>query len=333
MYNNETPPPTIGRYTWTSYDYNEDRYKVRIFGLSLTDKAYNSFASFKDSNIILGGPNQDKITPWACEVKTSKGKPVTKNGNAVKYPYNGLRCSGFVSWALLNGRFYLSDWNTVLFAKSSSCTDSKGNKMRNFRCKDLVNDTKQNAKGKLYHWSNANGQHFSAFAKFNQLKEEDFVPIKDLKGSSIKDTNFKAGDLLWHNKYKCPLVNDACPVKCEIDETTCDAGGGHVAMVLGISRNDDESVKNVYVAEAKGPAGNHLTAFTLKEPYNSKDKYELRRYWRRQCNVKDDNGKKYCEYKDTRLIKMDRVYNYAHTKNPTTVKEDLNTYKYTELWF
>ena len=316
MYNNETPPPTIGRYTWTSYDYNEDRYKVRIFGLSLTDKAYNSFASFKDSNIILGGPNQDIITPWACEVKTSKGKPVTKNGNAVKYPYNGLRCSGFVSWALLNGRFYLGDWNTVLFAKSSSCTNSKGNNIRNFHCKDIVNDTKLNTKGKLYHWSNANGQHFSAFAKFNQLKEEDFLPIEKLKGSSIKDTNFKAGDLLWNHHYTCPLVKGKCPD----DETNCSVGGGHVAMVLGISRNDDKSVKYVYVAEAKGRAGNHLTAYTLNG---------LKNHWKKNPKVKDGQ----CEYKDTRLIKMDRVYNYAHTKNPTTVKEDLNTYKYTELWF
>ena len=88
-------------------------------------------------------------------------------------------------------------------------------------------------------------------------------------------------------------------------------------MILGISRNTDGSVKYVYVAEANH-AGNELTAYTLEG---------LKKHWKRI--TADENG--ICKF--SRLIQMDRVYNYAHTKNPTTVKEDLNTYKYTELWF
>ena len=91
-------------------------------------------------------------------------------------------------------------------------------------------------------------------------------------------------------------------------------------MILGISRNEDKTIKYVYVAEAIGKNGNYLDAYTIDA---------LKKRWKNSGTQTESCT----SYKDTRLIKMDNVYNYAHNKNPDKVKEDLNTYKYTELWF
>ena len=310
MYNNESVPPTIGRYSWTSYDYNEDRNKVRIFGFNLIPKAYNSFSSFKDSNVIL---KDSAITPWGCEAKTTSGGVVKSGDTVVENPYNGLRCSGFVAWSMMNGRYYLGDWNTILFARNGTCKDTKGNYLRNYQCEELVYDKQKDKNGKKYHWSNANGKHFALYSKLNQLKEEDFVPISSLTERS----EFKAGDLLWYGSYSCPYTNNTC----QTGNNQCSKGSGHVAMILGISRNSDKTIKYVYVAEATGKAGNHLAAYSISA---LKDKWK---------STKTKKSSTTCTYKDTRLIKLDSVYNYYHTKNPDKVKEDLNTYKYTELWF
>jgi hypothetical protein len=91
-------------------------------------------------------------------------------------------------------------------------------------------------------------------------------------------------------------------------------------MVLGISRNADKTIKYVYVAEATGVNGNRLKAYSISA---------LKKAWKSKTEASGTQ----CTYKDTRLIKMDNVYNYFHTKSPDKVKEDLNTYQYTELWF
>ncbi len=309
MFDSEPVPTTVARYTWTSYDYNKDRNKVRIFGLNLTEKAYNSFTSFEDSNVILGG-SKGKITPWGCKVTSyvKDGEAVKSGEKTVKNPFNGLRCSGFVSWAMMNGRFYLSDWVTALFGRNGQCKDGD-NLLRNFRCEDNVYDTN----GK--HLCNANGKHFAVFSKLNELKEEDFVHVSDLTTNS----DIKAGDLLLYGKYKCKKTADGCSKKAN----DCTGGGGHVAMILGISRKDDGAIKYVYVAEATGSSGNHLRTYSIKSLNASDSKWH---------STMTENSKS-CTYKDARLIKMDNVYNYYHTKNPDKVKEDLNSYKYSELWF
>ncbi len=300
---------TIGRYTMSTYDAAKDtadyKKRVRIFGLNLTDKAYNSFSTFTDDHVIMGGEGQDKVTPWGCEVKNTKGEDTGRNG---------LRCSGFVSWALRNGRFYMNDWGTVLLAQTNAnfadyyqCKDSKGKYQRMFRCKERVNNNKSTGA------SNPNGRYESAFSKFNALKESDFVDISTLTNKS----DFKAGDLLWSSTYKGCKYSSSLK-HCDIN--TCSSGGGHVAMILGISRNADKTIKYVYVAEAIGVNGNYLNAYTIDA---------LKKRWANSGTQKESCT----SYKDTRLIKMDNVYNYAHNKNPDKVKEDLNTYKYTELWF
>ena len=304
-------PVTVGQYTMASYnaaaDTAEYKNKIRIFGLNLSDKAYNSFSKFDDSHVILGGKGQESITPWGCEVKNKKGEDTGRNG---------LRCSGFVSWALRNGRFYMNDWGTIFLAQTNKdftklyrCKDSKGKYQRVFRCKDLVYSNGNSDA------SNPNGIYENAYNKFNALKESDFVEISTLTNKS----DIKAGDLLWLTIYKgCKYNSDL--KHCDINTCT-GTGGGHVAMILGISRKKDKTIDKVYVAEATGINGNHLTEYTIEELKTSK--------WAGSGTQKSSCT----SYTDTRLIKMDRVYNYAHNKNPDKVKEDLNTYKDTELWF
>ena len=303
MYDNVAA--TIGRYTMSTYaaakDSDEYKAKVRIFGLSLLDYAYNSFTSFTDSHIIMGAKGQDKVVPWGCHV-TIKGEDKGANG---------LRCSGYVNWAMRNGRFYLGDWGTVLFAKNGSCKNAKGNYLRNFKCKDLVYKNKNAGS------SNPNGQFESAHAKLSQLEEKDFIKVKDLTEKS----KFMAGDLLWKGVYNCKVSNN----QCQIDGNDCRDGSGHVAMILGISRKDDGNIKYVYVAEATGENGNRLKAYSIEG---------LKKVWVNKTNTKANKKEGYpCSYTDSRLIKMDNVYNYHHNKTPDKVREDLNTYKYTELWF
>ncbi|MBO5752201.1 MAG: hypothetical protein J6S69_00735 [Proteobacteria bacterium] len=305
-----TVPMTVGRYTMASYNAasDKDTYKAqeRIFGLNLTNKAYNSFSSFTDNTVIMGGKNQDTVVPWGCQLKNKKGAEIGANG---------LRCSGFVSWAMRNGRFYLGDWGSVIFAKASTCLDANKKYQRNFRCKDYVNNVSTpNHKDA----ANPNNKYESVYEKLSQLNESDFVKISALTETS----QFKAGDLLWYGNYKCPKDSSGgCNVgDKDVDNKKCTGGSGHVAMVLGISRNADKTIKYVYVAEATGVNGNRLKAYSISS---------LKKAWKSKTEASGTQ----CTYKDTRLIKMDNVYNYYHTKSPDKVKEDLNTYQYTELWF
>ena len=152
------------------------------------------------------------------------------------------------------------------------------------------------------------------------LKDEDFIKVSDLTVNS----DIKAGDLLWVGHYYCTVSKDKNDKKiCLYDGNYCTKGNGHVAMILGISRHKDKSINKIYVAEAVGESGNHLSAYTIESLQKDAT-------WKYQTPTTGSN----CHnFHDTRVIKMDRVYNYEHTKDPDKVKEDLNTYQYTELWF
>ena len=94
-------------------------------------------------------------------------------------------------------------------------------------------------------------------------------------------------------------------------------------MILGISKHKDNTINKVYVAEAIGVNGNHLSAYTI-------EKLKEDHTWKYQ---KPTTGGECNDFHDSRVIKMDRVQNYEHIKDPDKVKEDLNTYQYTDLWF
>ena len=316
--------PTVANFTWANNKNIKDetadeaKKKYRVFGLNLMKKAYNSFTKFTENEVVLGGTNMNTVVPWGCSVPPKDGKPIMKGDKAVPYPYNGLCCSGYVSWALRSGRFYLGNWPTIIFGKNGNCQDTKGNYVRNFRCRQFFGeeqkdtDTYKVKEGVKTTIANPKSKHENAFAKMNMLKDEDFVEVSSLTVNS----DITAGDLLWYGTHTCNVSNG----KCQIDGNNCyEGGGGHVAMILGISRSG-KKINKVYVSEAIHVNGNHLAAYTIDELKNS---------WKSTQKVSSNK----CSYKDVRLIKMDRVYNYAHTKNPETVKEDLNTYKYTELWF
>ena len=325
---------TISNYTFTSDKYNSDKNKVRVYGFNLMNKSYNSFTTFTDSHVILGGKDMKKVIPWGCTIPAANGSKVTmtEGGAEVAYPLNGLCCSGFVNWALRNGRFYLGRWGTAIFGQNGDCKDTKGNFVRNIRCRrywgEEEKDTDEYKACKKTSIANPNSKHENAFAKVNMLKEEDFVKVSDLTVKS----DIKAGDLLWVGHYHCKCsadipagkkCSDVKGSKCLFGGNHCTKGSGHVAMILGISRHKDKTINKVYVAEAIGINGNHLSAYTI-------DALKKDNTWQYQ----EPETKTNCNnFHDTRVIKMDRVYNYSHTKNPDVVKEDLNTYKYTELWF
>ena len=67
------------------FDYVDGEGRYYHKGLYLTDN------KFKDLKATLRGPN-----PWGCEIYNDTGK-----GNRV----NGLDCSGFITWALLNAGY------------------------------------------------------------------------------------------------------------------------------------------------------------------------------------------------------------------------------------
>ena len=77
-----------GRQTTNKVD-GEGRYYHK--GLYLTDSKYDS---------LTGSSYADNKGPWGCSIYSY---PIYKKDN------NGLDCSGFVSWALLNGGFDVKD--------------------------------------------------------------------------------------------------------------------------------------------------------------------------------------------------------------------------------
>ncbi len=268
--------------------------KTRIFGLNLTSNVYNSSIYRKSENII-----RKTAVPWGAAYSSTSSE---------KYPYNGLECSGFVTWALNNGRMNLGDWKTKMFAKSGDCVKD-GKVVRNYKCKELVNNAGQTS------WSNRNNSLFSAYTKLNTLKDSDFKELNNKSESALKTIfkDAKAGDILWKGTW--------------IDKSAGTYGNGHIAMIIGIKRNaKTDEIEAIEVGEAVYRAGNKLSKYSVKTFKTSG--------W-------VDNSTQACF-----LIKMDNVYNYYSSKHPIqdkaeNVKSDCpnaadkltgNCYNYTDMY-
>ena len=263
--------------------------KTRIYGLNLTSNVYNSSINRKPENII-----RKTAVPWgAAYDSTSKEK----------YPYNGLECSGFVTWALNNGRVGLGDWKTKMFAKTGDCKKN-GKIVRNYKCKDLVN----NSSGST--WSNRNNNLFNAYEKLGKLKDSDFKKLTGKSLSEVKDIlkDVKAGDLLWKGKY--------------ISKSADTYSNGHIAMIIGLKRDKNGDVSEIEIGEAIYTSGNTLTRKTVSAFQQSS--------W---------FNSDYASY----IIKMDNVYNYYSNLHeitdkseksdcPNNVKSGGNCYNYTESY-
>ncbi len=145
-------------YVWSSSKYVKNEDDVRIYGLRLTDKSYGDYEGNK--------VNATKVTPWACK----------KSDKVI-----GLECSGFVTWALRNGRFNAGDWKTSYLNGGPS---GKGS----YLSQSDSGDSK-------WGW-NTNNRHDKVKAKFAKLAKSDFVKVKDAKPDQVH-----AGDLMWHEGH------------------------------------------------------------------------------------------------------------------------------------
>jgi hypothetical protein len=290
--------PTKSHYVWVSGTKQEKAADARIYGFNLTQYAYNSATS---SKAVLSD-----VTPWACEM--------TVNGETKK---NGLECSGFVTWAMRNGRFNLGDWKTHMFGSNGNCY-LNGKKVKNYLCTSFVNNTEGNGR------SNANNSFDSTFTKLSALKshgntdgkESDFLTIGKITTASQK--KIKAGDLLWHGNYE------------KADGST---GSGHIAMIIGITRNEDKTIKKIYVGEATTSNGNKLSTYSWEA-------FQKCSPWAKNtCKItngeyaKDSSGnfittgtRLYTSY----VIRMDNVYNYF--SNKYSFDKNGSDYKYTDHW-
>ncbi len=200
--------PMRSHFAWSSTKLANNVDDVRIYGLNLTKNVYNSHTNEKAI--------YTKSTPWACTISGDKKA--------------GLECSGFVAWALRNGRFNGGDWKTSMFSGTTYKSSSK------------VNATS--------YGFNVNNKLDNTVDKFSKLDRKlDFIKVKD-----IKDDQIHAGDLLWHGTYT------------KDDGST---GSGHVAFVAGVKRKADNSVEYVYVAEAS-KIGNEMVRYTMKSFKSSK---------------------------------------------------------------
>ncbi len=226
--------PTESHYVWASGEKAANGQDVRIFGLNLTKNAYNSYDS-PDDGIV-----KSDVIPWACE-GAHYDYYNDKNEKNLK-GVNGLACSGFVSWAFRNGRFYIGDWWTHVFKSDSNICD----KERSYLCENMVNGISSTSR------ANPNNVHDSAFVKLKRLDpDKDFVKILDLDEDKLKD--IKAGDILWHD--------------------------GHIAMIIGMQRTSNGKFNGMWIGEATwsneirktypNGLGNKLTKYTLSELKNS----------------------------------------------------------------
>lgn len=284
---------------------------VAVYGLNLNKYEYSSLTDHSAKRTI-----RNDVIPWGAKYNLVQSD---KTNNETDYPYNGLECSGFVSWAFRNGHLGLGDWKTELFGtcyrnKTTNKISCPGT--RNYKDKSYVNNLNQ------YNSLNA------AYTKLNKLKNSDFVQLNDCPDEPkldctkkedrlkyLKDVfkNAKAGDLLWRGDY----VND----------NKEHYRSGHVAMIIGIKRNS-EGVTHIYVGEAVAKSGNRLTPWSINS-FNATSTWAT--------------STKQASF----LIKMDRVYNYYSEKYGITPdSEDIagcpnktsalakggNCYKYTDMY-
>ena len=338
---------TESHYVWTNDDTKPTKGQdVRIFGLNLTKNAYNGYTS---STVV-----QNNVIPWSSKI------PAASDRNEGP---NGLACSGFVAWAMRNGRFYIGDWWTHVFGNYGDCTVS-GQKVRHYNCENYVNGKTSSSAANPYN------SYDGAYDKFQDLKstnktsmcktkdkcsyyitdtckctsgkcscacitdkiggdtkddaindKTDFVNVKYIDDPKLQK-KIKAGDLLWHGKSRCT------------------GSGGHIAMILGIDRNEDDTIKWIYVAEAAS-GGTKVTRYSI-------DFFQNCSGWSETiCEKKDgkyvvkknSDGSNYVDYNtdtgkpkkayDSFIIRMDNIYNYYHKAGK--VSEKGSDYKYKEI--
>ncbi len=284
--------------------------QVGILGLNLTSNVYNSAVNHEKSNQL-----KTDAVPWGAsfckpgDISCCTWKDCKKNGEKTENPefhFNGLECSGFVTWSLRNGLLGLGDWKTTMFAKNGDCKID-GKIERNYKCKKIVNNNDSK-----YSYSSINNQLTSAYAKMSRLKDGDFIALNGLAEDKLKTKlkGIKAGDLLWKGTY--------------IEKAKDTYKNGHVAMIIGVKRNSEGVVTKIEVGEATGRNGNKLTK------YNSLAEF-AKSSW-----VKNTTQASF-------VIKMDNVYNYySDTKKITTesAKSDCpdgkksggNCYMYTDMY-
>ena len=287
-------PYTHSSYIWAKpYDSTkpeEDNY--RLYGFNFTQKGYNS-PTFTDDALI----EKDGI-PWNCSYSEFYGQQLTENGTPLsekKSPYNGLRCTGFVTWAMRNGRFDFGDVYAHVFAQRYPKSEK-----RIYSDPAVDNYSKGGATFRDFD---------NLYEKLNKLEESDFVFLPDLDDKN--SAKIKAGDILWYLNYKCKS-GQKCPEECSF-------GGGHFGLVLGITYKSDKTVKYFYVAEG----ANRLSVHTVNDmkTWGQPEKDA----WGKVFNDGD-------ECKDRRAVKMDHVYNY-YSDQLKESGYDGNTYLYTDMWW
>ncbi|MBO4351509.1 MAG: hypothetical protein J6A01_11275, partial [Proteobacteria bacterium] len=229
-------PYTHSSYIWAKpYDEGApDIDNYRLYGFNFTEKGYNS-PEFTEKDKI----EKDGI-PWNCSYVDYYKQELKDDGKvltAKQTPYNGLRCTGFVTWAMRNGRFGLGDVYASVFAqkypKSAERVYSDPETTSYFKGGKKLLELEE------------------LYEKLNKLKESDFVFLSDL--DSKNSAKIKAGDILWYLYYSCK-AGQKCPEECKY-------GGGHFGLVLGITYNSDKTVKYFYVAEG----ANRLNVKTVDE--------------------------------------------------------------------
>ena len=183
-----------------------------------------------------------------------------------------------------------------MFATCPGRDETKCHDYRNYEDESYVNAQNQ------YNYLN------NTYNKLKKLDEGSFKSLNGISEAKVKSIfkNAKAGDLLWRGLY--------------VGKNKKHFRNGHIAMVIGIKKDDNGEVTNIYVGEAVYNSGNKLSRFDTeafaKSTWVNTDKYA------------------------TFLIKMDNVYNYYSDKFkkeckdscPEGIKTGGNTYKYEEMF-
>ena len=213
-------------------------------------KDYPKTGYYLNKGLYLSKDDDDSSddAPWGCDrEKQALEMGIFKIGE--KYP-NGLECSGFTTWALINGGFEeTGGWYTEIFKESSQS-------------------------GKVYMYQNTYNPETHSLGYSNIF---DYYMADSAKAKLASDT--------WANLDPSSKVciNSSCGLSDynEIDNYDIKAGDliwkkGHVGMVIGIVSNGNNT--NYYVSEATYTLGTYANysyrglrtvMYTTSELYNS----------------------------------------------------------------
>ncbi len=307
----------LSHYLFASKESGEVS-EVDIHGLNLTSNVYNSSTKHDASNII-----KNDAVPWGGAYSKPNESKYGDN-KTLEFPYNGLECTGFATWALRNGFLGLGDWNTNLFAKDGRCRKggkaykdgkAEGEIERNYKCEDIVNNKDCN----YLDTANKNNKLLLAYPKLSRLEDDDFIEISKKNENDLQDIfkDVKAGDLLVRNNK--PTLDDLKKYPDMIYKY------GHVAMIIGIKRDSKGLVTSIYVGEAVSRSGNRLSKYETMGTFANSGAWV--------------NSDAYTSF----IVKMEKVYNFysdkyiikAESKTsdcPNNVKSGGDCYYYTDTY-